>query len=353
MRWLQRRFRPEQVRELILLLLIVVAVLVFGSLIEGYYTSRTFNRVASSVAIITVVAVGQTLVVLTRNIDLSVGSIVGCAAYFTGTQLAANHGIPPLGAVGIAVALGAVMGSLNGVLVAWGRVPSIIVTLGTLAIYRGFLIDYSGAKTVTTDSLPPWLVDLPRLVLFWLGGLDIRAMVALAIVMVIVFQLATSYLNVGRRFYALGSNPDAAALIGLPTRRIVFSTFLLSGALSGLAGFLFLARFGNITVEAGRGLELQVVAAVVVGGVNIFGGSGTILGAMLGAVMIGTLEQSLFRLQISEFWRDAILGLLILLAVASDAVILNRLRLLWARTDLKLIAKPGALPPREPEASSP
>jgi rhamnose transport system permease protein len=100
-----------------------------------------------------------------------------------------------------------------------------------------------------------------------------------------------------------------------------------------------LARFGNITVEAGRGLELQVVAAVVVGGVNIFGGSGTVMGAMLGAIMIGTLEQSLFRLNISEFWRDAILGLLILLAVASDAVILNRLRSLWARTDLQLVAR--------------
>ena len=112
-----------------------------------------------------------------------------------------------------------------------------------------------------------------------------------------------------------------------------------------------LARFGNITVENGRGLELQVVAAVVVGGVNIFGGSGTVMGAMLGAIMIGTLEQSLFRLQISEFWRDALLGLLILLAVASDAVILQRLRALWARTEMKLIANaPPAAEGGEPEA---
>ena len=109
-------------------------------------------------------------------------------------------------------------------------------------------------------------------------------------------------------------------------------------------GFMTLARFGNITVENGRGLELQVVAAVVVGGVNIFGGSGTVVGAMLGAVLIGTLEQSLYRLQISQFWLDALLGLLILLAVASDAIILNRLRSLWSRTELKLVAKP---PPDE------
>jgi len=351
--WLQRRIRPEQVRELSLLLLIIVAVIVFGSLIPSYYTSRTFNRIASSVVIITVIAAGQTLVVLTRSIDLSVGSIVGCTAYFAGTQLAANHGMPPIVAVLIAVALGGFMGSINGVLVAWGRVPPIIVTLGTLAIYRGILIDYSGAKTVTTDSLPAWLVNLPTLDLAIVGGLEIRVVVAAALAVVIVFQLATSFLNVGRRLYAIGSNPEAAALIGLPTRRILFTAFVLSGALSGLAGFLFLVRFGNITVEAGRGLELQSVAAVVVGGVNIFGGSGTIFGSMLGAVMIGTLEQSLFRLQISEFWRDAILGLLILLAVASDAVILNRLRLLWARTDLKLIAKPAALPQRGGEATAP
>jgi rhamnose transport system permease protein len=339
MRWLQRNIRPEQIRELSLLLLIVVAVLFFGSMIDGYYTSRTFNRIAASVAIIMVVAVGQTLVVLTRSIDLSVGSIAGCTAYFAGAMAAAHHDLPPVAVVLIAIALGAVMGAINGVLVAWGRVPSIIVTLGSLAIYRGILIDYSGAKTVTTDSLPGWIVDLPRLTLLTIGNLDIRAMFALAVAIVVLFQIGTSFLNVGRQFYAMGSNPDAAHLIGLPTRRIVFSAFLLSGALSGLAGFMFLARFGNITVEAARGLELQVVAAVVVGGVNIFGGSGTVFGAMLGAIMIGTLEQSLFRLQISEFWRDAILGLLILLAVASDAVILDRLRALWARTDLKLVTR--------------
>src|SRR6185295_10186761 len=174
-------------------------VLIFGSMIEGYYTDRTFNRIASSVAIITVVAAGQTLVVLTRSIDLSVGSIVGCTAYFVGAQLAANHGMPPVVALLVAVALGAFLGSINGALVAWGRVPSIIVTLGTLAIYRGILIDYSGAKTVTTDSLPAWLVNLPTVDLVTINGLEIRVMVAVALAVVIVFQLATSFLNAGRR----------------------------------------------------------------------------------------------------------------------------------------------------------
>ena len=128
--------------------------MIFGSFIDNYYSFRTFNRIASSVAIITVVAVGQTLVVLTRNIDLSVGSIVGFTAYFVGTLIANHNGINPLLAVAIAIALGAALGVVNGVIVAWGRVPAVVVTLGTLAIYRGVLVDLSGAKTVTTDSLP-------------------------------------------------------------------------------------------------------------------------------------------------------------------------------------------------------
>jgi rhamnose transport system permease protein len=344
MNWLRRHVRPEQIRELSLLALIIVAILIFGSLIEGYYSFRTFNRIASSVAIITVVGVGQTLVVLTRNIDLSVGSICGFTAYFVGTLIANHNGINPLLAVVIAIALGAALGVVNGVIVAWGRVPAVVVTLGTLAIYRGVLVDLSGAKTVTTDSLPQWLVDLPRLNVVPIGDLDIRALFVIALVIVVIFQFGTSYLSFARRFYAVGSNPEAAQLIGLPMKRIVFVAFVTSGALAGLSGFMTLARFGNITVEAGRGLELSVIAAVVVGGVNVFGGSGRVTGAMLGAIMIGILEQSLFRIGISEFWRDALLGLLILLAVASDAVILQRLNRLWARTELKRLETPASAP---------
>jgi rhamnose transport system permease protein len=341
MNWLKRHVRPEQIREFSLLALIIVAILFFGSLIDNYYSFRTFNRIASSVAIITVVAVGQTLVVLTRNIDLSVGSIVGFSAYFIGTLIANHNGVNPFLAIFLSVALGAALGAVNGVLVAWGRVPAVVVTLGTLAIYRGVLVDLSGAKTVTTDSLPQWLVDLPTINIAPFGGLDIRILFALALVIVVIFQFITGYFSFARLFYAVGSNPDAAQLIGLPVKRVIFLAFVISGALAGLAGFMTLARFGNITVEVGRGLELNVVAACVVGGVNVFGGSGRVTGAMLGAVMIGTLEQSLFRLGISEFWRDALLGLLILLAVASDAVILQRLRAIWARTELKFVADPA------------
>ena len=341
---IRRLFRPEQIRELSLLVLIIGAVLFFGSQINNYYSGRTFTRISTGAAILAVVAVGQTLIVLTRNIDLSVGSIVGFTAYFVGTWLAADNSMAPLTVVLISMLLGAAMGLLNGLLVAYGKVPSIIVTLGTLAIYRSFLVEYSGAKTVTTDSLPKWLVDLSSANLFKVGEIEIRVMVVAALLIVLLFHLALAYLRFGRRLYAIGSNPEAARIAGLPAQRTLLIAYVLCGALSGLAGFMFLARFGTITVVAAQGMELQAVAAVVVGGVNVFGGSGTMLGALLGTVLINTLEQSLIRWpQISEFWRDALLGLLILLAVATDAVIISRLRQFWARGDAKVaVPEPAA-----------
>ncbi len=329
---IRRRFQPEQIRELVLIALIIGILLFFGTQIENYFSPRTFTRISTSVAVIAVVAVGQTLVILTRNIDLSVGSIVGFTAYVVGTILSINNDIHPVAVVLMAIAMGAVMGSINGLLVAYGRVPAIIVTLGTLAVYRTILVEISGANSVLTNELPRWLVNLPPVNVFSVGDLDIRLLFFMAVTVVIIFQLVVSYLPWGRRLYAIGSNPDAARVAGFPAQRIIFTAFVLSGALAGLGGFMFLARFGNITVVAGQGVELQSVAAAVVGGVNINGGLGSPFGAFLGAILIDVLDNSLIRwLAISEFWRDALLGLLILLAVATDAVIINRLRRLWAR----------------------
>ena len=332
MRALLQRIRPEAVRELGIVVVIVVVAAFFATQIPDYLSGRTFVRISTSVAIIATVAVGQVLVVLTRNIDLSVGSIVGLVAYFVGTLLASDNSVPPPLAIAIAIGLGAALGAVNGVIVAYGRVPAIIATLGTLAIYRVALVESSGARTVTTDSLPDWLLEIPRMSVASFGAFDLRLVVFVALAVVVAFQLVLRYLPYGRRLFAIGSNPEAARVAGFPMQRDVFTAFVLSGALAGLGGFLFLARFGNITVVAGQGLELQVVAAVVVGGVNIFGGSGSMVGALLGASLIDLLQQSLIRwLAVSEFLRDALLGLLILLAVASDAVILDRLRALRAR----------------------
>jgi rhamnose transport system permease protein len=326
----RQRIHPEQLREVSLVVLIAAALLIFGWQIENFLSARTFNRIAASVAIVGMVAIGQTLVVLTRNIDLSVGSIVGFTAYFVGSQLAANNAMGAPAAVALAAAVGGAMGLVNGLIVAYGRVPAIITTLGTLAIYRMLLINYANARTVTVDSLPAWVVELSRQTLFSIGDFAVRPLMVATLAAVVVFQFVLGYTIFGRRLYAIGSNPDAARFAGLPAQRMVLTAFTLCGMLAGLAGFLFLARFGTITAVAGQGIELESVAAVVVGGVNTFGGSGTVLGALLGAFLIDLLGQGLLRwLGISEFWRGALLGLLILLAVASDAVILGWLRRLW------------------------
>lgn len=328
-----RRIRPEQFREVILFFVIAAMLLVFWTQIPDYFNARAVNRLTTGLVITMIVAVGQVMVVLTRNIDLSVSSMVGMSAYVTGTVLTRWEEMPGPLAVLLAILLGLGLGMINGLIVAYGGVPAIITTLGTLALYRVVLVEISNAKTVTTADLPDWLNDIPSANILSVQGYDLRVMVGAALAVVILGQLVLRYLPFGRRLYAIGSNPDAARVAGLPAKRDVFTAFALSGALSGLAGFMFLVRFGNITVTAAQGLELQVVAAVVVGGVAIFGGSGSMIGAFMGVLLIEIMQQSLLRWAgVSEFVKDAILGLLILIAVTADVIILGRLRELWVRT---------------------
>ena len=328
---IKRYFRPEQLRELSLVFLIVLIFMFFGSQIQGYFSPRIFNRVTSDVAIIAVVTLGETLVLLTRNFDLSVGSIVGLTAFAVGKLLTFHPDMLPVVALLAGIGLGAALGMINGLFVSVGRVPSLIVTLGTLALYRSTLVAYpAGTKNVVTNDLPQWILDLGRMQLFSIGEFNIRPVVAGGLAIFIIFQLVTSYLRFGRRLYAIGSNPEAARVGGLPSDRIVLLAFIICGAMAGLAGFMYLVRYGDLTPAAAQGMELQVIAAAVVGGVSINGGSGTMIGALLGAVMINLLQQSLLRWQvISDFWVDALLGLLILVAVTIDAVIINRLREIW------------------------
>ena len=333
-----RNLHPQTLRLIALALVLLLTILFFASQIDGYFSPRMVNRIATSVAVILPIAIGQSLDVMTRNIDLSVGSIVGIVAYLVGDFLGTHPELHPVFVVLLAMALGAACGAINGILVAWGRVPSIIVTLGTLALFRTFLVEYSDARTITTASLPKWLVDLPQQTVFSIGGFDMKAIVLLALLAAVIFWAALSRLRVARRFYAVGSNPDAAVVAGINVPRVVFTSFVLSGMLAGLAGFIFLTKFGNITVVAGLGFELKSVAAVVVGGVNIFGGSGSILGVVLGSLLVDVIDNSLIRWAIvSEFWRDALLGLLILAAVAADTAMTRGLGRLKGKATEKTV----------------
>jgi rhamnose transport system permease protein len=313
-----KRVHPQNLRVIALAIVLGFVILFFSFQIENYFSPRMVNRIATSAAVILPIAIGQALVVMTRNVDLSVGSMVGIVAYLVGDTLG-HTDLGPLLTLIFALGLGACCGAINGVLVAYGRVPSIITTLGTLALFRTFLVQYSDARTITTDSLPKWIVEIPQTSLFSIGDFEVRIMVVVALVAAVIFAVALSKLRMARALYAVGSNPDAAIVAGINSRRVVLTAFILSGMLAGLAGLIFLSKFGNITVVAGLGFELKSIAAVVVGGVNIFGGSGTILGVVLGTLLVDTIDNSLTRWAIvSEFWRDALLGMLIMLAVAAD-----------------------------------
>ena len=320
------RLSPAALRILALLVVLAIVILFFASQIEGYLNGRLFNRISSSVAIMALIATGQTLVILTRNIDLSVGSVVGFSAFATGSIITNHPDLNPLLLLLYAAVVGTGFGIINGLLVAYARVPSIIVTLATMALFRSFLVEYSNAKSITSDSLPAWLTDFPNLPVFSIGALEFRAGFTASLLVVILVHLCLTRLRPARALFAVGSNPEAADMAGIDAKRVVFAAFALSGLMAGLAGFMFLARFGNITVVAGLGFELKSVASSVVGGVNIFGGSGSVIGAFLGAILVDLLETSLVRWAVvSEFWREAVLGALILLAVASDTILSRRL----------------------------
>ena len=301
---------------------------VFSLVVDDYLSARFVSRLLIAISITALLAAGESLVIITRNIDLSVGSIVGVAAYLTAELLAGNTGLPASSPSPSPSAIGAVLGLVNGVLVAVAKVPSIIVTLGTLSIYRSLLTSHAGGKTIATGDLPPWIVDLPRSTVFTIGDYEVRTMFVLALVIVVVLHLVAAVHPrrpppLRRRLEPGGGAPGRPRTSGA-CRSPPSSPAARS---PGSPGSCTSAASARSTSPPAPGLELAAIAAAVVGGVSTLGGSGTVIGAFLGAVLIGVLDQSLVRVeQISEFWRDAILGALILLAVLLDVAVGRRLR---------------------------
>ena len=207
--------------------------------------------------------------------------------------------------------------------------PPIIVTLGTLSIYRGLIFLYSGRKsTINASELPPGF----RLISEGARRWGMPNLILFAIVVAAAVYYFLRYTRTGRDIYTVGSNPDAARFAGIRTQRIIFLVYVISGLLCGLAGVLWISRFETAQTNTAQGFELQTVAASVVGGVNIFGGSGSVLGVILGAFLLGIINNALTLVQISPFWQLAAQGLLILLAVVIDAAISRRLRRITSHT---------------------
>ncbi len=267
-------------------------------------------------SILLLLAVGQMVVVVTRNVDLSVGSTLGITAYVTGKIFVANPDTPVVVVFLAGLAVGAVIGLLNGLLVTLFKVPALVITLGTMYVLRGALTHEVGSDRMTAGDYP---AHFERLGTQQVLTIPVLTLVALVVVAVVGYYLHTA--RGGRELYAIGSDPDAADLYGLPSGRRVLGAFVLCGALAGLAGVFSAARYATAFSGTGSGIELQAVAAVVIGGVAIFGGSGTVWGAAIGAFLLVTINRALPILGISEFWQGAVVGALIIGSIVLDRVL--------------------------------
>jgi rhamnose transport system permease protein len=305
-----------RIRELGIVIALAVLILVTAILEPRFVQADSLRNLALNASIFAILAAGQTLVIITRNVDLSVGSVVGLSAFMAGDVLSSHPGLPwPLVFV-LGMALGAACGLLNGVLVTFGEVPALVVTLGTLYVYRGLAFLWTNGRQVNAETLPDSFLGLGT---NSIAGIPILVLIALLVVLV-VGQWLRDY-RPGRELYAIGSNPEGARLAGVRSDRRVLTAFVLAGALAGLGGVLFTARFGTVDATAGTGYELTVIAAAVVGGVAIFGGTGSVYGAALGALLLGTITSSLIVLRVEAFWQQAAIGALLLLAIAFDRLV--------------------------------
>ncbi len=302
-----------RIRELGIVAALVLLIAFTAILEPRFIEAASLRNLALNASIFAILAVGQTLVIITRNVDLSVGSVLGLSAFMAGDLLSKNPDLPlPLVFI-LAIGLGAACGLLNGVLTTWGRVPALVVTLGTLYAFRGLAFLWTDGRQVNAESLPDSFLNI--------GTGSLLGVPYLVIIAVIVTLAVGQWLRdfrVGRELYAIGSNPEGARLAGVRADRRVLTAFVLAGALAGLGGALFTARFATVDATAGVGYELTVIAAAVVGGVAIFGGTGSVYGAALGALLLGTITSSLIILRVEAFWQLAAIGALLLVAILFD-----------------------------------
>ncbi len=302
-----------RVRELGIVGALALLVLVTALIEPRFVDADSLRNLALNAAIFAILAAGQTLVLVTRNVDLSVSSVLALSAFMAGTLLSDHPSLPIPIVFLLGMGLGAAAGALNGFLVTYGRVPALVVTLGTLYALRGLAFLWTDGRQVNAETLPDSFLNI--------GTGTILGVPTLALIALVVVLLVGQYLRdfrSGRELYAIGSSPEAARLAGVRTGRRVWWAFVAAGALAGLGGVLFTARFGTVDATAGSGYEFTVIAAAVVGGVTINGGSGSVYGAAIGAVLLGTITSSLIVLKVDSFWQQAAVGALLITAIAFD-----------------------------------
>ncbi|MBV9391712.1 MAG: ABC transporter permease [Verrucomicrobia bacterium] len=306
-------------RETSLVLLIAVLTGLTDALNPRFLSPQSLKDLMLNVSIIALLVLGQTVIILMRQIDLSISSIVGITAFLSGDLFVSHPGIPGIGVVLIAVLAGFLLGTVNAALIAWGKIPALITTLGTLYIFRGANYAWVHGRQINATNVPGSFLAIGTSTF---AGVPILTWIVL--VLLILFSIGLRQYRAGREYYAIGSNPNAAILAGINVSRRVATGFILSGAIAGLAGALWLARFGTVDATAAEGIELTVITSTVVGGVAITGGVGTVFGAVLGALLLSVFSSTLVFLRVPSFWQQAFQGAMLLVAIAADAYLAYR-----------------------------
>lgn len=305
-------------RELSAFFAIVALFVVLVALNPAYFSLQTLAMIFASSQILCLLALGATLVMLTRNIDVSVGSTVGLCAIAVGVAL--NNGYGLATAIAFALAIGALAGAFNGLLVVGLRIPAIVATLGTLGLYRGVMLLWTGGKWI--EGLPDSLKSLSEPAFI---GVSPLGWLVLALLLAGGWLLSRT--DFGRDFYAVGDNLAAARQLGVAVNRTRMLTFTLNGMLAACAGIVFAAQIGFVPNQTGSGLEMKAIAACVLGGISLLGGTGTLLGAFLGAFFLTQIDTVLVLFRLPAWWNDFIAGLVLLGVLVLD----GRLRQALAR----------------------
>ncbi|WP_187981971.1 autoinducer 2 ABC transporter permease LsrC [Klebsiella pneumoniae] len=305
-------------RELSAFFAIVALFVVLVALNPAYFSLQTLAMIFASSQILCLLALGATLVMLTRNIDVSVGSTVGLCAIAVGVAL--NNGYGLATAIAFALAIGALAGAFNGLLVVGLRIPAIVATLGMLGLYRGVMLLWTGGKWI--EGLPDSLKSLSEPAFI---GVSPLGWLVLALLLAGGWLLSRTAF--GRDFYAVGDNLAAARQLGVAVNRTRMLAFTLNGMLAACAGIVFAAQIGFVPNQTGSGLEMKAIAACVLGGISLLGGTGTLLGAFLGAFFLTQIDTVLVLFRLPAWWNDFIAGLVLLGVLVLD----GRLRQALAR----------------------
>jgi rhamnose transport system permease protein len=301
-------------REVALAAIVAALIILVGLRAPSFLGPDSLAGVFSDTAFLIILALGEMTVILTRAIDLSVAANLALTGMLAAMLSTVAPDLPGVVYLVVALLIGLGLGAINGLLVWRGGIPSIVVTLGTLSVYRGLIFPLRNGAWVNSNEMGPSFLGFPRATLL---GLDLISWAAIAVAIGTWFLLAQT--RFGRNLYAAGGNPRAAVYTGIDPGKQMFVAFCISGALAGLTGYLWVSRYAVAYVDTAAGFELQVIAAAVIGGTSIAGGIGSVVGCVLGALFLGVVKNALPVVGISPFWQMGISGIVIVVAVVLNA----------------------------------